>query len=76
MHYHVLRSFVPDRCPRCGASAGVGAATVIQAGQVSLTWYCDGCKAEWPIAAGEYRWTDRRRTSDRRRMTRTDRRTT
>jgi hypothetical protein len=70
-----VRFRVPARCKLCGAAGTVVAETTIARGSVRLTWCCRACENEWPITRGEQELVERRDgKSDRRRVTRNDRR--
>jgi hypothetical protein len=73
-----VRVRVPQRCKFCDGLTTVSPETTIERGLVRLAWHCRACDSEWPITRGETNQLIGRRRSgvaDRRRRTRTDRRT-
>lgn len=76
---HVTHNYLslrlPERCAQCDAPGTVRLQQVIKGDAVFLSWCCSRCEAEWAIAEGEPHFVERRAgVSDRRRLTRTDRR--
>jgi hypothetical protein len=70
-----LRIRLPETCPKCGVLGRVRPENTIQGGTVTLTWCCHACTYEWPIADAERELPERRTgQTDRRRLTRDDRR--
>jgi hypothetical protein len=65
----------PHHCRFCGAANTLTEDIIVKEDVVVLTWRCGACDAEWQPGADEQLRPDRRiGQSDRRRITRTDRR--
>jgi len=71
-----LRLRIPDPCPRCGANGSVTLEQTIMGRDVTLRWCCKSCRYEWRVTDTATEGPDRRTNPmDRRKMSRTDRRT-
>jgi CxxC motif-containing protein (DUF1111 family) len=44
---------IPRRCRHCRRAATVHLQHVIQGEQISLSWQCSACHAEWPVTRKE-----------------------
>jgi hypothetical protein len=66
-----FRFRVPSRCRKCDTAGEVTLQASVSEDVAALSWFCGRCKHEWPVTDAE------RRTgpTDRRRYSRTDRRT-
>ena len=72
MNFPVYR---PHRCRFCGTANSLTEDILIKDDLVVLTWHCSTCDAEWQPTADEQLRPDRRMgLTDRRRITRGDRR--
>jgi hypothetical protein len=66
---------LPERCAQCDAVGTVALQQIIKGTSVYLSWCCGRCNAEWAIREGEPQFVERRLgATDRRRVTRGDRR--
>jgi hypothetical protein len=65
---------VPERCPSCGVAGSVQLEHTVKGQAMLLNWCCRGCGDEWPVVAEDERIERRVRETDRRRVTRKDRR--
>jgi hypothetical protein len=63
-----------DALPDVLAPGGVLLEQSIRGDVILLNWFCQGCRATWPLTADEYVADRRAETPDRRRVTRIDRR--
>jgi hypothetical protein len=70
----VLRLRLPERCKHCGTLGSVRAEQTIKARTVTLRWCCNVCDRGWPVTPDDYQGERRTAMSDRRRVTRNDRR--
>jgi hypothetical protein len=69
-----LRVRLPEHCPECGVSGRISAQTIVKAAAVLFMWCCYACGFEWLVTDPERERPERRSVSDRRRVTRKERR--
>lgn len=70
----MIRYAVPQQCIFCGTTGRVGLEARVRHGGVALCWCCQACDREWPVRQDELLPERRLGPSDRRRVTRRDRR--
>ena len=65
-----------EECPSCHASGGIRVEQTIKGDTVLLQWLCSTCQASWPVVRSDEQSFSERRSgpSDRRRKTRSERR--
>ena len=68
----LLKLRVPEQCKFCEAKGTLQAETIVVGNTVTLKWCCRKCDAEWSIMSGEF--VERRKTPERRRTPRNERR--
>ena len=72
MQHVVLQ--IPDVCPKCREVGLVLADFKLRNTVAALLWSCAACGAEWPVSLDDV-LSERRHVPDRRRISRSDRRT-